>query len=272
VALQAVTTLSARNQRVRWFRRLAADPRARRAEGLWVAEGVRLAEEVLGSGSPVRLWVFEEGWDRRSARNEVLRRAAESRGDEIVDVRPDVLRSLADTRAPQGVLCAFQAPSWAPDQLLQSSRPVLILDGLQDPGNVGTLARAAEAAGAGGLLLLPGCADPGTPKALRASAGSLLRVRHAALEDPLPLLGRFGLPLATTALRGGTAYSEADLSRPFALLIGREGSGVSRELASAAELVLTIPMQGRVESLNAATAAAVILFEAARQRRGGPGV
>ncbi|MBI5442831.1 MAG: RNA methyltransferase [Deltaproteobacteria bacterium] len=252
---------------MRWFRRLAADPQARRSEGLWVAEGVRLAEEVLRAGVPVRLWALEKSWGMGSEREAALRASAEARGDEVVEVGPEVLRSLADTRSPQGVLCAFEAPSWAPEEVVRAGGPVLVLDGLQDPGNVGTLARSAEAAGAAGLLLTRGSADPGNPKALRASAGSLLRLPHAFCDDPLPTLSAAGRSLATTALAGGTTYFEADLARPFALLIGREGSGVSRDLAQKADLVLTIPMEGEVESLNAATAAAVILVEAARQRR-----
>lgn len=259
--------LSARNARIRWFRRLAADPKARRAEGLWVAEGVRLAEEVLRAGMPVALWVVAQGWGREG-RDAALRGVAEGRNDPWVEVEPHVLASLADTRSPQGVLCAFRAPAWSLGDVTAGAGPVLVLDRLQDPGNLGTLARSAEAAGAAGLLLAPGSVDPGNPKALRASAGSLLRLAHAASDDPLRTLRAAARAVATTALAGGVPYTEADLRKPFALLIGQEGSGVSRELAEAADLVLTIPMAGQVESLNAATAASVILFEAARQRRG----
>jgi TrmH family RNA methyltransferase len=141
------------------------------------------------------------------------------------------------------------------------------LDRLQDPGNLGTIARVAEGAGAAGLALAPGTADPGNPKALRASAGALLRLPAVRVEDAGEFLNAAGLPVLTTDGSGGSCYDSADLRQPFVLVLGQEGAGVSAELADRADRRITIPMAGGLESLNVASACAVVLFEAARQRR-----
>lgn len=259
--------VSPSNRRLRWVRRLTDDRRARREEGLWVAEGVRLAEEVLREGLAVRLWLIEEGWGTEGGRDAAVRSAADARGDEVLAVKRGLLREAADTQTPQGVVVVFEAPVWREEEFLSAPGPLVVLDGVQDPGNLGTIARAAEGAGACGLLLTSGCADPGGPKVLRASAGSLLRLPAARVDDPLPALRRSGRAVCATAGSGGTPYDRVELTRPFALLLGQEGGGVAPRLARAADCVLTIPMAGRLESLNVAATAAVVLFEAARQGR-----
>jgi TrmH family RNA methyltransferase len=256
------------NPRIRWIRTLVEEPKARRREGLWVGEGVRLAEEILREGLRVQLWVLARGWGEGDSRDAEIRRIIETERQEVLEVSGSLLREVADTRSPQGVLCVFDAPRWTLESALAGPGPALVLDGLQDPGNLGTLARSAEAAGAAGLLLAPGSVDPGNPKALRASAGSLLRLPWVVAEDAVTVLQGSGRMLTATAGHGGEPYDRADLVRPFALLIGQEAGGLSSGLRDAAVRILTIPMAGRTESLNAATAAAVILFEAARQRRG----
>lgn len=271
------TVTSFANDRLRWVRRLAGDRRARRREGLWVAEGVHLAEEVLREGLPVRLWVLEQGWGAGAGRQARLREEAQRRGAQVLEVRRGLLREVADTETPQGVLVVFEAPEGEAEgegqaeAVLAGEGPAVVLDRVQDPGNLGTIARTAEGAGARGLLLGPGCADPGSPKALRASAGALLRLPAVRVPDPLALLRGAGRPLYATAGQGGVIYDRAPLAGAFALLLGQEGGGLDRRWREQADLLLTVPMAGRLESLNVAAAAAVILFEAARQRRAGPG-
>lgn len=225
-----------------------------------------MAEEVLREGLAARLWVLAEGWGEGDARAAAVRQALSGRGDEVLEVGPGLLREVSDTEAPQGVLVVVEAPRWTPGDALRGAGPAVLLDRLQDPGNLGTLARSAEAAGASGILLGPGCVDPGNPKALRASAGSLLRLPVAFCADPALAVRQAGRLVAATSGRGGVSYASVDLTGPLALLVGQEGSGLAPELERAADLVLTIPMAGAAESLNAATAAAVILFESARQR------
>ncbi len=263
----AVVLTSSKNPRLAWARRLAGDRRARRAEGLWLAEGLRVAEEVWAEGLTVRLWVLEEGWGKGGGRPGDLRSRLERRGDDVVEVKRGLLREVADTETPQGVVVVFEAPRWGVRDLLGGRGPLVVLDRIQDPGNLGTLARTVEGAGASGLLLVPGTVDPGSPKALRASAGSLLRVPVLEVEDPAVFLREAGVPILAAAGSGGVPYDRVDLGGRFALVLGQEGAGLSEELLAEAGTVLRVPMEGRLESLNVAATAAVILFEAARQRR-----
>ena len=145
---------------------------------------------------------------------------------------------------------------------------IVVLAGLQDPGNVGTLLRSAEAFGATGALLLPGTASPWNPKALRASAGSAFRVPaiQANDEEALAQLARHHVLAIAAIPREGTPLEAAPLARPSALLIGNEGAGLSQRLTTAAQHRITIPMPGNVESLNAAIAGSLLLYEAACQR------
>lgn len=215
----------------------------------------------------VRLWIYAQGLRERAEWGGEGGMAPWLRDEEAVCVTDATFRSFSDTRAPQGLLCVFQAPRWQADRLLAADGPILALDGVQDPGNLGTMARSAEAAGAGGLLLGRATVDPGNPKALRASAGSLLRLPSTAVGDLGAAIKDTGRAVVAAAGRDGIPYDEADLTGPFLLLIGQEGRGLSPDLLRCSDLRVSVPMAGRAESLNAATAAAVILFEAARQRR-----
>jgi TrmH family RNA methyltransferase len=181
----------------------------------------------------------------------------------------DVFASAVSTEQPQGIAALVHAPDFPAEAIFRDPTPlVLVLAGLQDPGNVGTLLRSAEAFAASGVLLLPGTASPWNPKALRASAGSAFRVAAIAAteKDTLDLLARHNIPAIATVARGGTPVSEAPLAGPCALLIGNEGAGLSDKLIARAAHRITIPMPGNVESLNAAIAGSLLLYEAARQR------
>ncbi len=257
------------NERLRWVRRLVRSRKVRRREGVWVAEGVRLCEEVFGEGLEVRLWVLEEGWaDGGDTRARNLLEGIRRRGDPVLVASPARVREIADTQTPQGVVAVFRAPRWELADLEARPGPVVLLDRVQDPGNLGTIARTAEAFGAAGLVLTPGCADPGGPKALRASAGSLLRLPVVRVEDPVGWLGGAARPGAAAVRSGGMPPGRLDLTGRFTLLLGQEGAGLSPELEARARLRITVPMEGRVESLNVAATAAVVLYEAWRQRSG----
>lgn len=185
-----------------------------------------------------------------------------------VAVLPDSLfQELSGAEAPQGVMALVRPPHWSLEQLFRGKPLVIVLDGVQDPGNAGTILRAGEAFGATGVLLVKGSVSPYNPKAVRASAGSLFRV---------PLVAGLDATLARAALEqrrldvyaampaGKKALGEADLTRKCALIVGSEGRGVSEKLRGGA-VELRIPVSG-VESLNAAMAATVLLYEAHRQR------
>jgi TrmH family RNA methyltransferase len=181
----------------------------------------------------------------------------------------DIFASAVSTEQPQGIAALVHAPPSSADALFPATAPLLVvLAGLQDPGNVGTLIRSAEAFGATGVLLLPGTASPWNPKALRASAGSAFRVPMLAIgeAEALSMLRDRHVPALAAVARDGVSVREALLAEPAALLIGNEGAGLSPALLTAAGRRVTIPMPGPVESLNAAIAGSLLLYEAAMQR------
>jgi TrmH family RNA methyltransferase len=235
-------------------------------DGLCVAESFHLLEEALRSDCAVKMLLAA-----RSVESAVEAHVKRLTGIRLA-VLPDVLfQSLAGTEASQGVIALIVPPSWVLEQLFRGRSLVVVLDGVQDPGNAGTIVRAAEAFGATGVMFLKGSASPFNPKTLRASAGSLFRI---------PFVHALDAELARAAFRqnkldvyAGVPFSnenhvkslvDADLTRKCAIIIGSEGRGVSENLHSGA-IDLAIPTVG-VESLNAAMAASVILYEARRQR------
>ncbi len=191
---------------------------------------------------------------------------------EVLLLPRELLDSALTTEAPQPIAALIEPPAWSWTDLLDGTGkapPLLVVfAGLQDPGNLGTILRSAEAFGASGAFSLPGTVSAWNPKAVRASAGSVFRLPLLAAnaEECFAGLRKAGVRIWTTALREAKVAHLADLAGPSALLIGNEGNGVPEELAAQADGALTIPYPGPVESLNASVAAAVLLYEASRQR------
>jgi len=235
-------------------------------EGYLVAETFHLLEEALRSECAVKVVLCSE-----SVQSAVERHVKRLAGLRIAVLADNLFSYVSGTEASQGVIALVQPPVWNLPQLFRGRSLVVVLDGLQDPGNAGTIARAAEAFGASGLLFLKGTVSPFNPKALRASAGSLFRVpfaygldaslaRAALLQNKLDVYA--GVPANSHA--PATPLTQVDFSRKCALIVGNEARGVSPELRAAA-MDISIPTSG-VESLNAAVAAAILLYEARRQR------
>lgn len=246
------------NPLISHIRRLAGDRRYRRAQELIVCEGPKMLEEALAWG--VKLEVVL--WDREHPLSGKVPKEVRQ-----VRVPEDVLQSVAPTRTPQGVLFLCAMPRTALPPALEGRR-YLVLDGLQDPGNVGTLWRTADAFGADGLLLLPGCADPWNPKTVRATMGACFRLPlwETELEPLLQRLEAAQVPLYAAALGEDAADLRRTDLRQAAVVIGSEGRGISEELLGLCEKALKIPMEEKCESLNAAMAATVILWEGWRQK------
>ncbi len=253
---------SRQNQRLKDIRRL------RRSKGeLALLEGPHLVEEALAAGIAVEEILTTPAFLDSAAG----RRLAAAFPVTPLAVSPELLEDLTDADSPRGLLAVARLPRRGVEALpVLAGRPYLFLDGLQDPGNLGALARVAEAAGAAGVALSPGCAHPNHPRALRASAGSLLRVPVAVEAEPDTLDRRLGAARPRwTALvpRGGEDLYSASLEGTLVLAVGAEGPGLSPALLARIDLRLTVAMEPPVESLNATVAAALVLFEARRRSR-----
>jgi TrmH family RNA methyltransferase len=256
---------SKQNARLKELRRALAHP-GRDALGLAGIEGPNLLEEALRAGLRVPCVFVAQGAEHLL---EGLPLPAQT---EVLLLPRELLDSALATETPQPVAALVEPPQWAWTDVLRGRRKVaplvVVLAGLQDPGNLGTILRSAQAFGADGLVALPGTVSAWNPKAVRASTGSVFRLPllSAGAEDCFARLREAGVKIWTTALRGAEAADRADLAGPVALLIGNEGNGVPEALAAQADGAITIPCPGPVESLNASVAAAVLLYEASRQR------
>ncbi len=234
-------------------RKLAAQGRYRRETGEYLADGRKLWDEAVKWGAPIR---------RLITTPEVTVTVPE--GVEHTVVAPALMEYLSPMESPQGFLFTLAIP--APVAPALTGERYLVLDGLQDPGNVGTIWRTADALGADGLLLLNHCADPYGPKTVRAAMGASFRLPawEVTLEDLLALLRERDLPLYAAALEQGCKdVREAELDR-CAMVVGNEGHGISQAVLDACDGTVIIPMRPRCESLNAATAAAILLWEMGR--------
>lgn len=255
---------SASNERIKHARRV----RDGREPGLIFIEGVRLAEEALRSGLSIDTCFAVQ---REEPRQNELLSLLTSQNVSVQFTTPEVLSVLSDTVQSQGIILLAQRPMLSASALLEASTTLFLgLDRVQDPGNMGTLIRTAEAAGVGGIVALGGSVDVFSPKVLRSSMGSAFRLpilANATVEQLLALRESHGLKIVAAAGEGEIDYTDYDWQQPTLLLLGNEGRGVDTALMQQCDARLGIPLLNGVESLNVAAAGAVMLFEAARQRR-----
>jgi TrmH family RNA methyltransferase len=260
---------SKQNARLKELRRALAQPGrggVGAAGGIAGIEGPNLIAEAVRAGLAIECVFVAQDAER------LLDGLQLEPHTEVLLLPTEILASALTTDTPQPVAALVRPTQWGWDDILEETRKtmplVLILAGIQDPGNLGTIVRSAEAFGATGMVALPGTVSAWNPKAVRASAGSVFRVPLLAseAEDCFERLRKAGVTVWTTATHDALEVERADLARPAALIIGNEGNGVPPEVAARAGSSLTIPCPGPVESLNAAVAASVLLYEAARQR------
>jgi len=235
-------------------------------DGYCAIEGLRILEEAIRSGLRFRAVFFKE------SATPGAERLLSQLGDQVETlVLPDKLfASVVPTEAPQGVAALARWKDFSLEEVLPKSQagPVLVVAGVQDPGNLGTILRSAEAFGAGGAVLGEGTVSPFNPKVVRASAGSVFRfpLARAKLSEAVERLKAHGLRLIATASHKGTPLDQAKLSGPIAIFIGGEGAGVPRDLIKAMNEVVAIPQAPQVDSLNVGVAASIVLYELARQK------
>lgn len=186
-------------------------------------------------------------------------------------VADNVFRQMSDTQTPQGILTVLKKPSYTLEDILKGDNPlIMVLEDLQDPGNAGTILRTGEGAGVSGVLLTKTCVDITNPKVIRSTMGSVYRMPFLYVESVVSLkqeLAKRNIRTFAAHLKGQNTYDQEAYRGGCAFLIGNEGKGLTEEAANAADCLIRIPMCGQVESLNAAMAAGILMYEAARQRR-----
>ncbi|KKO50888.1 TrmH family RNA methyltransferase [Paenibacillus sp. DMB20] len=257
--------LSLQNPRVKAWAQLQ-EKKHRDKQNKFVVEGIHLVQEALLSGADVECVAFDMA---KGIPRELREIPDNGRRVEWIGVTEAIISKVSHASTPQPVFAVVRKERETWDKLFADiGRPVIVLDGLQDPGNVGTIIRSADASGAAGVILGKGCADLYNPKTLRSTMGSVfhLPIIEGELTELLPRAREKGARLVTTSLEGKTSAFHYDFTGFCWIVIGSEGSGVSPEAAALVDDAIIIPMPGRAESLNAAMAASVLLFEALRQR------
>lgn len=254
---------SASNQQMKNIRELLGKPKERRRQQCFVAEGIRMVAETPEERL-VRMYVSESFF-----KNPPDMRGLNLR--EAIVVQDQVFRQISDTRNPQGILAIVRQSENTLEQMLRQKNPLLLfLENIQDPGNLGTMMRTAEGAGVTGLVMSRDTVDIYNPKTIRATMGSLYRMPFVYVEDFCGAIRQAkdaGVRIYAAHLQGKTAYDGMDYRGASGFIIGNEGNGLTDEAAASASGYIRIPMAGQVESLNAAVAAAVLMYEASRQRR-----
>ena len=256
---------STSNGQVKNIIQLQKKTRVRRQQGLFVTEGIRMfreAPEELISGIYV-----SESFSGDPQRRKLL----EGRRYEVLS--DPVFSRVSDTKTPQGILCLMKMPDHDPARFLEDIAPGslwLVLENVQDPGNLGAMFRTGEGAGISGVIMDRNTVDIYNPKTIRSTMGSVFRVPFSiadSLPDAVNLLKKRGIRTYGAHLEGSVCYDEPDYTGGAAFLIGNEGNGLTEELAALADQKIHIPMEGRLESLNAAMAAGILMYEASRQKR-----
>jgi len=242
--------------------RALRDKKARREEGLFLAEGLRILAEARDSGRLPEIIAFSPQGAAHPLAAEIIL-AAEDVGAEAIEVPPDLLAKMSGKDNPQMLLGAYRQPSTALADIDRASAPLwMVAQALRDPGNIGTILRTGDAVGAGGLILVDDSADPFSVEAVRASMGAIFTqaVAAARWNEFLPWLRSGEGQLVGTSLKTDTDYLDAEYLQPCFLLIGNESQGLPPEYEAACDQLVKIPMSGRADSLNAAVAAAVMAF------------
>ena len=242
--------------------RALRDKKARRTEGLFLAEGLRIVAEARDSGRLPEIIAFSAEGAKHPLAAEIIA-ATEAAGGEAIETSADILSKMSGKDNPQMVLAAYRQPDTSLERIDRSTAPIwVVAQALRDPGNIGTILRTGDAVGAGGLILIDDCADPFSVEAVRASMGAIFTqvIATARWEEFLVWLHFDDAQLVGTSLKASTDYLDAYYDRPCFLLIGNEQQGLPADYEAQCDLLVKIPMAGRADSLNAAVAAAVMAF------------
>ena len=256
---------STTNQHIKAIIRIR-EKRSRFRHTAFLIEGPHLVEMALNAGVQIKEVFATEEFMNTKEHQSMLKKITAS----VFQVTEQLLKKITDTETPQGIVAfAVYEPVTLATLSLKATPFLIVLDAIQDPGNLGTIIRTADAAGADAVILLPGSCDAFAPKVIRATAGSLfnLPLIYAEQHTLVDWLCKEKIQLAVTTADTGKIVFEADLAGGIAIAFGNEAHGISDHLRKAADLFLNIPILGKAESLNVATSAAICLYEAVRQRQ-----
>lgn len=255
------------NPKIKQVMQWQTKAKERKSAGVFLVEGFKMYEEAPEGN--IREVYVSEGAVEKAKRQPAVWDKLSRTGYEVV--AEEIFCRMSDTQTPQGILCVVRRPEYSLDQLLRVDKPLLIvLENLQDPGNLGTILRTGEGAGITGIIMNQGTVDVYNPKTIRATMGSVYRVPFVYeddLRETVKSLRDKGVRSYAAHLAGEKSYDELSYQEGTAFLIGNEGNGLSEGLSALADGFLRIPMKGRVESLNASVAAALLMYEAFRQRK-----
>lgn len=264
---------SSANSRVKQVIQWQTKAKERKKAGVFLTEGFKMYEEAPLE-SILEVYVAESALaslEKMDAKEEKMAVKLKKTGYEVV--ADSLFKKMADTQTPQGILCVVKQPEYRLEEILKQDRPLLmILENLQDPGNLGTIIRTGEGAGVTGVIMTAKTVDIFNPKVIRATMGSVFRVPFLYvedMEDTLKKLKEKGIRTYAAHLAGREYYDSFSFTGGTAFLIGNEGNGLEKKTADLTDSYLKIPMEGKVESLNAAIAASLLMYEAQRQRRNG---
>ncbi len=251
------------NKRIKWLVSLSEKAKERKKEQVFLVEGSKMFEEA--DEKYIREVYVSESYIEKNGISEKLKKT----GYEIVS--DEVFKKISDTRSPQGILCVMKQYQYTLEDVLTKENPTLVLlEDIQDPGNLGTILRTGEGAGIDGVIMTKDTVDIYNPKTIRATMGSIYRMPFIyvdSLKETIEKLQDKGIVVYAAHLKGKAYYDSFDFKKGCAFLIGNEGNGLKKETADLADFYLKIPMEGQVESLNAAIATTLLMYEAFRQRR-----
>ena len=248
--------------------RSLSDPKHRKKEQLFLIEGVKMVEEALRDKAGVKMVVASPSLVQHHGKG--VLKLAEARSIEILWISEKLMDAVAESKTPQPVMAVVRMNEHSEDELFDHrSKLIVIAHQLQDPGNLGTIMRTAEAVAAAGIALTPNTVDPYSAKAVRATMGSILRlpiVFIGELEGFVKLCKQKGIQTVATAVTGEKTHFDIDLTKPTVVILGQEGAGLPQHIMADVDLRVRIPMAETIDSLNVATSSAIILYEALRQR------
>lgn len=264
---------SASNVQIKKVQQILKKARTRREEGVFAAEGAKMFREVPRERL-VKVFMSQSLAASQEGKKLLEEKGLDAGSSDLLEIVEDrIFKSLSDTVTPQGILFLVQITPGRLEDMTEGGKPplLMILEDLQDPGNLGTIVRTGEGAGVTGIILSKNSVDIYNPKVIRSTMGSIYRMpvlyTESIEKEILPVLEKKGIRTYAAHLQGRDYYDREDYRKGTAFFIGNEGNGLSRELTARADVLIKIPMEGQVESLNAAMASGILMYEALRQRR-----